>query len=50
VVISDEDYRQRTGGRLHPSTQNRRTRSEMLFMWLPDEAAWLTVRSVQTVA
>lgn len=49
MVISDEDYRQRASGRLHSPRQNRRTRSEMLFLWIPEEAAWLTVRSVLTV-
>lgn len=48
MVISDEDYRQRATGRLHLPPQDRRTRSEMLFLWMPDEAAWLTVRSVQS--
>ena len=63
-VLSDEDYRQEATSRKYstpppatrddvdrlPSTsQRRRTRSEMLFLWIPDEAAWLTVRNVLTV-
>jgi hypothetical protein len=48
-VIGDEEYRQRAAGRLHPTTQNRRTRAEILFMWMPDEGAWLTVRNVLSV-
>jgi hypothetical protein len=49
AVVSDEDYRQQLGGRMHSSTVRRRTQSEMLFLWMPDEAAWLTVRNVLTV-
>lgn len=30
-------------------TLHRRTRAEMLFMWLPDETVWLTVRNVLTL-
>jgi hypothetical protein len=48
MVISDEDYRQRATGRIYPAPRNRQTRSEMLFLWMPDEGAWLTVRNVQT--
>jgi len=49
LVISDEDYRQRAGGRIYLNPRERRTRSEMLFMWLPDESTWLVVRNVLTV-
>jgi hypothetical protein len=48
LVVSDEDYKQQAKGRLYPSSQNRRTQSEMVFMWLPDESGWLTVRNVLT--
>ena len=48
LVVSDEDYKQQAKGRLYPSSQNRRTQSEMVFMWLPDEGGWLTVRNVLT--
>ena len=46
LVISDEDYRstRRAGHFVGPV--HRRTRAEMLFLWLPDEAIWLTVRNV----
>jgi hypothetical protein len=46
TVISDEQYEQkavRGGGR------TRKMRSEMSFMWLPDEETWLTVRTVLQV-
>lgn len=49
LVISDEDYRQRVGGRMYVGSHQRRTRSEMLFMWLPDDATWLAVRNVLAV-
>ena len=64
ILVSDEDYRQQVVSRQYstpppadlddverlPSTsQRRRTRSEMLFLWMPDETAWLTVRNVLTV-
>ena len=47
LVISDEDYRQHANGRYYRiGPLHRRTRAEMLFLWLPDEAVWLTVRNV----
>ena len=50
LVISDEDYRQHAGGRSHTDLpQHRHTRAEMLFIWLPDERVWLTVRNVVNV-
>lgn len=49
VVVSEEDYRQRVSGRLYSSPRNRRTRAEMLFMWIPEQAGWLTVRNVLSV-
>src|SRR6185295_17990348 len=49
LVISDEDYRQRAGGRMYATSRQRRTRSEMLFMWLPGESTWLAVRNVLAV-
>jgi len=50
LVISDEDYRQHAGGRAHDDVpQHRRTNAEMLFIWLPDDRVWLTVRNVLTV-
>lgn len=64
AIVSDEDYRQHVVSRQYstpppaslddvrrlPSTsRQRRTRSEMLFLWMPDETAWLTVRNVLTV-
>ena len=47
LVVSDEDYRQHARGR-DRAPLHRRTRAEMLFMWRPDEAVWLTVRNVLT--
>lgn len=32
---------------VRPESAHRRTLSEMLFLWLPDEAVWLTVRNVR---
>ncbi len=49
LVLSDEDYDQHASGRGYIGPPHRRMRSEMLFMWLPDEAVWLTVRNVATV-
>jgi hypothetical protein len=50
LVISDEDYQQHAGGRAHVDLpQHRHTRAEMLFIWLPDERVWLTVRNVLNV-
>jgi len=50
LVISDEDYQQHAGGRVHVDLpQHRHTRAEMLFVWLPDERVWLTVRNVLSV-
>src|SRR6202158_389283 len=48
LVVSDEDYRQHARGRRYIAPLHRRTRAEMLFMWLPDGAVWLTVRNVLT--
>ena len=47
LVVSDEDYVQEASGR--GQRTKRHTRAEMLFMWLPDEAVWLTVRNVRDV-
>jgi len=50
LVISDEDYQQHAGGRAHVDLpQHRHTRAEMLFVWLPEERVWLTVRNVVKV-
>ena len=49
LVVSDEDYQQHAGGRYFIGPLHRRTRAEMLFLWLPEEAAWLTVRNVLSV-
>ncbi len=46
LVISEEDYRQRADSQLIIGSKKRRTRAEMLFLWLPEERLWLTVRSV----
>ena len=49
LVVSDEDYQQHAGGRYFVGPVHRRTHAEMLFLWLPEEAAWLTVRNVLSV-
>ena len=50
LVISDEDYVQRLSGRSASRMgRERRTKAEMLFMWMADEQAWLTVRNVLSV-
>jgi hypothetical protein len=49
LLISDEDYEQHASGRYFVAPLHRRTRAEMLFLWLPDEAVWLTVRNVMNV-
>src|SRR5262249_49563729 len=46
LVISEENYRQHADGPNFIGLKERRTRAEMLFLWLPDERAWLTVRNV----
>lgn len=51
LVISDEAYTQRMSGPrvAHAPSRERRTRAEMLFMWLAGEQAWLTVRNVHSI-
>jgi hypothetical protein len=46
LVISEENYRQHADGQVIIGLKERRTRAEMLFVWLPEELVWLTVRSV----
>ena len=48
-IVSDEHYEQRLSGSAYRGTQRRRTTGEMLFWWVPDASAWLTVRNVLTV-
>ena len=48
LVVSDEDYRQHVEG-LRNRPRHQRTQAEMLFLWVPDERVWLTVRNVLTV-
>jgi len=45
-VVSDEDYVQSANGSRYIAPLHRRTRAEMFFMWLPEEAIWLTIRNV----
>ena len=47
VVLSDERYDQSQF--LNQRVTRRKMTSEMLFMWVPEEHAWLTVRNVLTV-
>ena len=49
LLVSDEDYRQRLTGDSIPGSRVRRTHAEMLFMWLPEQWSWLTVRNVLSV-
>ena len=52
LVVGDEDLQQRIGVRpagLLPPDKVRRTRSEVVFLWLPHEQMWLTARNVRTL-
>jgi hypothetical protein len=63
TILGDEDYDQHVESRQYstpsaidadaaehmPHSRRRRLHSEMLFLWLPAETAWLTVRNVLTV-
>src|SRR4051812_34297740 len=49
LVVSDEDYWQHAEGHAYNRPQHQRTQSDMLFLWLPDEGVWLTVRNVLKV-
>jgi hypothetical protein len=55
TVVSDETYEQRDvltrtiGTRARTTTTTRTIRSETLFLWLPVEHEWLTVRNVRRV-
>jgi hypothetical protein len=49
IVISDEDYEQHAQAGPAGSPTERTMKSEMLFTWLPDERAWLSVRNVLSV-
>ena len=46
LVISDEEYAQSLSTRAFDAPVARRTDSEMLFEWQPEERVWLTVRNV----
>ena len=49
VVISDEAYEQRVDGRSYRGARFRKIASEMMFLWLPGEKSWLSVRNVVSV-
>jgi hypothetical protein len=49
LVVSDEDYRQHASGHYFIGNLHRRTLAEMLFLWMPEEGVWLTVRNVVIV-
>lgn len=49
LVISDEEYTQSLSTRAFDAPVARRTTSEMLFEWQPQERVWLTVRNVLTL-
>jgi len=48
-VIGDEDYRQHVTGTMYRRAEDRRTQSEMLFLWMAPQHDWLTVRNVRNV-
>ncbi|HZT75568.1 MAG TPA: hypothetical protein VFA27_02860 [Vicinamibacterales bacterium] len=48
-LISDEDYEQTVTGTAYRHDEHRRTQSEMLFLWMPQQHDWLTVRNVLRV-
>jgi hypothetical protein len=49
AVISDEEYEQHAEGRSYRGPRNRKIVSEMMFLWLTGEKAWLSVRNVVRV-
>jgi hypothetical protein len=50
VVIGDERYDQHVErGYRRTQRHDRKIKSEMMFVWLPNEQAWLAVRTVLTV-
>lgn len=48
-LIGDEDYEQKVSGAAYPHGQQRHTQAEMLFLWMPQQGDWLTVRNVLRV-
>jgi len=48
-IISDEDYDQKVSGKWYGRKESRNTRSEMLFLHLPEDNTWLTVRNVRSI-
>jgi len=48
-LIGDERYDQHVSGADYPHAERRRTQSEMLFVWMPRQGDWLTVRNVRSV-
>ena len=48
-LISDEDYEQKVTGSSYRHDLHRHTRAEMLFLWMPQQHDWLTVRNVLRV-
>jgi len=49
VVIGDEEYDQKAEGRSYRGPRARKISSEMMFLWLTGEKAWLAVRNVVSV-
>lgn len=49
LVLSDENYWQHESGQAVIGFKERRTHADMLFLWVPQERVWLTVRNVLTV-
>ena len=52
LVIGDETYEQRiqiNQGSSSPPVVNRRIAGELLFMWVPEDHTWLSVRNILSV-
>jgi hypothetical protein len=48
-IVSDEHYEQRLSGSKYHRSVRQTTDGEMLFWWISDAAAWLSVRNVKSV-
>jgi hypothetical protein len=48
-IVSDEHYEQQASGSKYGRKVKRETDGEMLFWWVPDAAAWLSVRNVKSL-
>jgi hypothetical protein len=48
-IVSDEHYEQQASGSKYTRKVKRETDGEMLFWWVPDAGAWLSVRNVKVL-